>query len=126
MKKIIASCAVLIVIGGIVLSLYKTDTKNFKKNVSYNVEKIDTLKVYTDSWDVKFKKSNSNEVTAAAEGRQKDKASVTFQKDGTNLVISQKEQKNSGFFKGFTFGKQGGTIYINVPDSGMNNIEITQ
>lgn len=27
MKKVIASCAVLIVIGGIVLSLYKTDTK---------------------------------------------------------------------------------------------------
>ena len=26
---------------------------------------------------------------------------------------------------GFTFGKQGGTIYINVPNSGMNNIEIT-
>jgi hypothetical protein len=34
-------------IGGIVLSLYKTDTKKFKKKVSYNVEKIDTLKVYT-------------------------------------------------------------------------------
>ncbi|WP_369547477.1 DUF4097 family beta strand repeat-containing protein [Bacillus velezensis] len=125
MKKIIASCAVLIVIGGIVLSLYKTDTKNFKKNVSYNVEKIDTLKVYTDSWDVKFKKSNSNKVTISAEGKQKDKAPVTFQENGRGLVVTQKEQKNGGFLDGFTFGKQGGTIYINVPDSGMNNIEIT-
>ncbi|MBL4959738.1 DUF4097/DUF4098 family protein [Bacillus velezensis] len=125
MKKIIASCAVLIVIGGIVLSLYKTDTKNFKKNVSYNVEKIDTLKVYTDSWDVKFKKSNLNKVTISAEGKQKDKAPVTFQENGRDLVVSQKEQKNGGFLDGFTFGKQGGTIYINVPDSGMNNIEIT-
>ncbi|MGD2435841.1 DUF4097 family beta strand repeat-containing protein [Bacillus velezensis] len=125
MKKIIASCAVLIVIGGIVLSLYKTDTKNFKKNVSYDVEKIDTLKVCTDSWDVKFKKSNSNKVTISAEGKKKDKAPVTFQGDEGDLVVSQKEQKNGGFLDGFTFGKQGGTIYINVPDSGMNNIEIT-
>lgn len=50
--------------------------------MSYNVEKIDTLKVYTDSWDVKFKKSNSNKVTISAEGKQKDKAPVTFQGDG--------------------------------------------
>ncbi|MCM3105337.1 DUF4097 family beta strand repeat-containing protein [Bacillus velezensis] len=125
MKKIIASCAVLIVIGGIVLSLYKTDTKNFKKNVSYNVEKIDTLKVYIDSWDVKFKKSNSNKATISAEGKKKDKAPVTFQENGRGLVVTQKEQKNGGFLDGFTFGKQGGTIYINVPESGMNNIEIT-
>ncbi|WP_438420872.1 DUF4097 family beta strand repeat-containing protein [Bacillus siamensis] len=123
MKKIIATSVTSIVIGGIVLSLYSAETKNFK--TSCNAKNIDTLKVYTDSWDVKFKKSNSNEVTVSAEGRQKDKAPVTFQKDGEDLVISQKEQKNSGFFGGFTFGKQGGTIYINVPDSDMNNIEIT-
>ncbi|WP_237585665.1 hypothetical protein [Bacillus velezensis] len=95
MKKIIASCAVLIVIGGIVLSLYKTDTKNFKKNVSYNVEKIDTLKVYTDSWNVKFKKSNSNKVTISAEGKQKDKSPVTFQGDGGDLVVSTGSNKVS-------------------------------
>ncbi|MCZ4247583.1 DUF4097 family beta strand repeat-containing protein [Bacillus amyloliquefaciens] len=125
MKKILAACVALIVIIGIVLSLYKTDAKSFKKNNSYNAENIDTLKVYTDSWDVKFKKSNSNKVTISAEGKQKDKAPVTFQKDGENVVISQKAQINSGFFEGFTFGNQGGTIYINVPESGMNNIEIT-
>ncbi|MCY1638296.1 MULTISPECIES: hypothetical protein [Bacillus] len=95
MKKIIASCAVLIVIGGIVLSLDKTDTKNFKKNVSCNVEKIDTLKVYTDSWDVKFKKSNSNKATISADGKQKDKAPVTFQENGRDLVVSTGSNKVS-------------------------------
>ncbi|MCC9022776.1 DUF4097 family beta strand repeat-containing protein [Bacillus nakamurai] len=127
MKKFIAASIALVVIGGIAIafSTYKVDAKSFKKNKSYNVENIETLKVYTDSWDVRFKESNSNEVTISAEGKQKDKAPVTFQKDGEDLVIRQKAQKSSGFFGGFTFGKQGGTIYINVPKSGMNNIEIT-
>ncbi|WP_254660241.1 DUF4097 family beta strand repeat-containing protein [Bacillus amyloliquefaciens] len=61
----------------------------------------------------------------SADGKQKDKAPVTFQENGEDLVVSQKEQKNGGFLDGFTFGKLGGTIYINVPDSDMNNIEIT-
>ncbi|MDJ1630474.1 DUF4097 family beta strand repeat-containing protein [Bacillus velezensis] len=97
MKKIIASCAVLIVIGGIVLSLYKTDTKNFKKNVSYNVEKIDTLKVYTDSWDVKFKKSNSNKATISAEGRRKIRFQLHFKENGRGLVVTQKNKRMAAF-----------------------------
>ncbi|MGX4293192.1 DUF4097 family beta strand repeat-containing protein [Bacillus sp. JK62] len=125
MKKIIATIVLLIVIGGISLSFNLLNTKNFKKNTSYNAENIDALKVYTDTWDVRFKKSTSNEVTVSAEGRQKEKAPVTFQENGRDLVVTQKEQKNGGFLDGFTFGKQGGTIYINVPESGMNNIEIT-
>ncbi|MDJ1630475.1 DUF4097 family beta strand repeat-containing protein [Bacillus velezensis] len=36
-----------------------------------------------------------------------------------------KRTKEWRLLDGFTFGKQGGTIYINVPESGMNNIEIT-
>ncbi|AMQ71465.1 hypothetical protein BAMY6639_09610 [Bacillus amyloliquefaciens UMAF6639] len=40
MKKIIASCAVLIVIGGIVLSLDKTDTKTLKRTCPTMLKKL--------------------------------------------------------------------------------------
>ncbi|MDO3662774.1 DUF4097 family beta strand repeat-containing protein [Bacillus sp. C28GYM-DRY-1] len=124
MKKILIASIALVVIGGIAFTTYKIDAKSFKKNKSYNVENIANLKVYTDSWDLRFKKSNSNEVTISAEGKQEDKAPVTFHKDGENLVIEQKAQKSSGFLGGFTFGKRGGTIYINVPETGINNVEV--
>ncbi|WP_217608938.1 DUF4097 family beta strand repeat-containing protein, partial [Bacillus sp. GbtcB15] len=38
---------------------------------------------------------------------------------------SQKEQKNGGFLDGFTDEKRVPADPGNVPDSGMNNIEIT-
>ncbi|MGE7184334.1 DUF4097 family beta strand repeat-containing protein [Peribacillus sp. NPDC006672] len=124
MKKIISTSVAIVLIGGFAFSAYVAETKNFENNKSYNAENIETLKVYNDSWDVRFKKSNSKGVTVSAEGKQKGKDPVTFKKVGEALVIKQKEQKNSGFFGGFTFGKKG-TIYINVPKSGINNIELT-
>ncbi|MEC1392799.1 hypothetical protein P9D26_05505 [Bacillus velezensis] len=115
MKKVIASCAVLIVIGGIVLSLYKTDTKKLKKNVSCNVEKIDTLKVYTDSWDVKFKKSNSNKATISAEGKQKDKAPVTFQGDGGIWSLVKKNKRMAAFWMDLLLGSRAAQSILMFP-----------
>ncbi|MFZ7822016.1 MULTISPECIES: DUF4097 family beta strand repeat-containing protein [Priestia] len=123
MKKIISTSLALALIGGFAFSSYDAEAKSFDKNKSYNAENINTLKVYSDSWDVRFKKSNSNEVTISAEGKQKGKEPVTFKTDGETLVIKQKDQKKSGFFGGFTFGKSG-TIYINVPKSKINNIKL--
>lgn len=125
MKKIIATSAALLVVGSITLSPYKIDAKSFKKNESYSVEDISNLKVFADSWDVKFKKSNSNKITISTKGKQKDKNSVTIKRDGEDLIIKQKKTKKSGFFGGFTFGKQSGTISISVPESEIKSIELT-
>ncbi|MFP7486343.1 DUF4097 family beta strand repeat-containing protein [Priestia filamentosa] len=126
MKKIITATVGLVVIGGLAFGAYtyNVEAKSFEKNESYNAENIETLKVYSDSWEVRFKKSNSNEVTVSAEGKQKKKEPVTFKRNGDELVIKQKDQKNSGFFGGFSFGSKG-TIFINVPESGVDNIELT-
>lgn len=99
-------------------------SSSLEVNESYPSESVDSIKVYNDSWDVRFKKSDSNEVIFSAEGKQNEEnSSVTFQVDGTTLIIKQEDQTESGFFKGFTFGKKG-TISIHIPESVINDIEL--
>ncbi|PAD35079.1 DUF4097 family beta strand repeat-containing protein [Terribacillus saccharophilus] len=126
MKKIISTSVALVVIGGLAFSAYNYSAKekSFEKNKSYNTDNIESLKVDSDSWEVSFKKSDSNELTISAEGKQIDDNPVTFMREGEALVIKQNEQEQNGFLGGFTFGKKG-SIHINVPESGVNNIEMT-
>ncbi|MFP7176740.1 DUF4097 family beta strand repeat-containing protein [Priestia filamentosa] len=126
MKKVIGTVAALAVIGLVAFGVYtySAEAKSFKKSKSYNAENIETLEVYSDSWDVRFQESSSNKVTVSAKGKQKEDNPVTFKKDGAALVIKQKDQGNAGFLGGFTFGKKG-TVYINLPKGDVNNIELT-
>ena len=95
----------------------------FEIDESYSSESVESIKVDNDSWDVRFKKSNSNEVTISAEGSKGKNPPVTFQLDGTTLTIKQEDQTESGFFDGFTFGKKG-TIFIGIPESTINDVEL--
>lgn len=125
MKKIVSTSVAFVVIGGLAFGAYSycAEGKNFEKNKSYNTDNIGSLKVDSDSWEVRFKKSDANELTISAEGKQIDDEPVTFRREGEALVIKQNEQGQKGFLGGFTFGKKG-TIHINVPESGVSNIEL--
>jgi DUF4097 and DUF4098 domain-containing protein YvlB len=126
MKKVISTAAAFVVIGGLAFGAYsyRAEGNNFEKNESYNTDNIESIKVDSDSWEVRFKKSESNKLTIFAEGNQKDDDPVTFKREGEAIVIKQSESKQGSFFGGFTFGKKG-TIRINMPESGINNIELT-
>ncbi|SDC75588.1 DUF4097 and DUF4098 domain-containing protein YvlB [Terribacillus halophilus] len=126
MKKVVTTGVAFVVIGGLAFGAYSynAEGKSFEKNKSYDINDIETLKVDSDSWEVRLNKSDSNELTIFAEGKQINDDPVTFKSDGEELVIRQNEQEQGDFFGGFTFGKKG-TIHINVPEAGVNNIDLT-
>lgn len=125
-KKIVSTSVALVVIGGLAFGVYSYSAKekSFEKNMSYKADNIGSLKVDSDSWEVRVNKSDTNELTIYAEGKQIEDDAVTFTKEGETLAIRQNEQGQNGFLGGFTFGKKG-TIQINVPESGVENIEMT-
>ncbi|MBY0597081.1 DUF4097 family beta strand repeat-containing protein [Bacillus bingmayongensis] len=124
MKKIIFASTALIVIGGLTFGIKEVGGKGFEKENSFEVDRIAEVEINNESWDVEFKSAESNKVTIAVEGKQKDKKNdpVTIKKDGKKIVITQQEQKD-GFIGGFTFGKKG-TIYISIPKDGVDTITL--
>ncbi|WP_040982808.1 DUF4097 family beta strand repeat-containing protein [Oceanobacillus jeddahense] len=99
-------------------------SENFEMDQSYSTDNVKRIKVYNDSWDVIFKKSDSNEVTVSMEGKQdEDNDPVTVQQDEATLIVKQESQTEGSFMGGFTFGKNG-TITIHVPESAINDMEL--
>lgn len=106
------------------LCLTAACSANFEMNQSYPADNVKSIKVYNDSWDVRFKKSDSNVLTFSVEGNQKENNDpVTIQQDETTLTITQVEQAEAGFMGGFTFGKNG-TITIHIPESAIDDMEL--
>ncbi|MFP7158002.1 DUF4097 family beta strand repeat-containing protein [Priestia aryabhattai] len=123
MKKIVSTSVALVLICGFIFNDNVAQAKSFEKNKSYNIESVNALKVDSESWDIRLKKSNSNKVIVSAKGKKKEKQGVTFKQDGRTLVIKQKDQKKSSFLGGFTFGKKG-TISIAIASSNINKIDL--
>lgn len=123
MKKIVSTSVALVLICGFTFKVNIAEAKSFEKNKSYNIESVNALKVDSESWDIRLKKSHSNEVIVSAKGKKKEKQRVTFKQDGKTLIIKQKDQKKSGFLGGFTFGKKG-TVSIAIPSSKINKIDL--
>jgi hypothetical protein len=77
-KKIFIVSIAIIAIGGLVLSLMAGKGKNYRKEISFEIEAIKEVVINNESWDLEFKNTESNKLTISVEGKQKDKKS-----DGT-------------------------------------------
>ncbi|WP_440896667.1 DUF4097 family beta strand repeat-containing protein [Amphibacillus sp. Q70] len=115
----------LIFIGLFITTSCGEGTDHYEMNESYQLDSIKELIISSESWNIEFQKSDSEELKVFAEGKQQDvEDTVALTKDQQRLEIRQKEASDKGFLAGFTFGKKG-TISIHIPESVINNIKLT-
>lgn len=124
MRKILTTSLVLLTVGG-----FFTGCQSVGKSTSYNHEssyeanRIKEIEINNVSWDIEFRRSNSPNITIACEGKRQNNKSdpVTIDQEGKKIVVTQKDQ--GGAMAGFTFGKKG-TLYISIPDQGVDTITL--
>nr|WP_213471130.1 DUF4097 family beta strand repeat-containing protein [Paenibacillus dendritiformis] len=122
MKKMIFASLALVAVGGLAVGCQGVGMQDFKNKISFEANGIEAIEMNNDSWDIEFKNTESRQITIACEGKRQDKNSdpVTLLHDGKKIVITQQDQGGMG---GFSFGKKG-TIYISIPDRGVDSITL--
>lgn len=124
MKKIFIVSIAIIAIGGLDLSLMAGKGKNYRKEISFEIEAIKEVVINNESWDLEFKNTESNKLTISVEGKQKDKKSdpVTIENNDEKIIINQQDEGGS-FTNNFSFGKRG-TIYISIPSNVLDTLSV--
>lgn len=124
MRKILTTSLVLLTVGGFVMGCQGVGkSTSYNHESSYEANRIEEIEINNESWDIEFKRSGSPNITIACEGKRQNNKSdpVTIDQEGRKIVVTQKDQ--GGAMAGFTFGKKG-TIYISIPDQGVDTITL--
>ncbi|WP_459500678.1 DUF4097 domain-containing protein [Bacillus sp. C1] len=123
MKKIIAGSILLFSIVGIILGFQVVGAESFKKEQTFEADRIEEVEVNNDSWNIEFKHTESKKIAIEVDGKQKNKKKdpVTIRTDKKKLFINQTGEQR--WLSGFSFGREG-KITISIPKNKIDQITV--
>lgn len=123
MRKIITTSLVLLTVVGLAMGCQGVGKSGYHHEASFEAKLIEEIEINNESWDIEFKRSDSSNITIACDGKRQGNKSdpVTIDQEGNKIVVTQNDQ--GGAMAGLTFGKKG-TIYISIPDQGVDTITL--